>query len=602
MTRARLFIQTLVMALSLIVLTSCGGGGGAAALISSITGGGVGSGGTGITLGTIIGFGSIIVDADSGTHYSSSTGAYYADSSTAAASTSTSTTQTSATALGIGQQLEITLDSLGNPTTVVSNPSLVGAVTSVTQTSGVTTAFVVNNISVRLNASNIQLPVTYLVGFSNTSASTINVLDSSGHQTQVEVHGYYAEDSNGPFIQATRVVALPYTNTVSRTLGVVSNYTASNFTLAGTSGQSTETISTSGSYTLTTPGITLANGQFVNVYSSSLPSSNTITANAIGIKVLASGLTAKVTGLVYGISGTTFKLSGVTVNAGAATIPSNGTYVVVDGITDTTGTLIPITNGINTSAPINTVRLIGTITNYISNANFQVRGTTVDASGLSITAGVLSNGVNVDVSGTVNTTGSTVTASSMNCFTSSATSVACSSLTSAVTPLSNSVTPSQNTTVEFVGTINASPAPSASSGFAITQDNGGGVVSFTMASRVGYESGNATGLAASTRVKVEAYWNGSSYVAYGVQYLSASGAYTSSSNQSGSEVIGTVSGLVYSGSTYTFSVNNVSLQWTCSGTCPLTTLVNGARVDVHFTPGSPNIVTGAPYISSSVED
>ena len=70
MRAARLFVT----ALFCWVLSSCGGG----SSVALNTGGGVGTGGTGITLGTVTGFGSVVID---GTSYSSASPQYYAQSS-----------------------------------------------------------------------------------------------------------------------------------------------------------------------------------------------------------------------------------------------------------------------------------------------------------------------------------------------------------------------------------------------------------------------------------------------------------------------------------------------------------------------------------------
>jgi hypothetical protein len=529
----------------------------------------VGTGGTGFTLGTIIGFGSIIMDSDSANHYSSATGTYYADNSTAPATTATTSTTTSSTALGVGQQLEITLDSSGNPTTVISTPSLVGAVASSPAPSA--SGFYVNGVQVKLNTLSNTLygPLTYFVGYTGATAIAAN--------DQVEVHGFYTQDANGnPYVQATRVVLLPSTNVVTRTVGVIpAGYTTGTFSL----GNMTVTPVSS---TIQPSGTTLAAGQYVSVWSSG------VLTPVIRVRSISSSMgTIKVAGIAYGLSGTGFYLSGVPVTGSISGI-SNGTYVVASG-TANGSTLTATTITIPTSGASTTVELKGTITNYVSNANFQVRGTSVDASAMSSPPSGLANGVYVDVIGSVS--GNTVSASSIT-FGSTLT-----------TPLSTSVTPVQNTTVEFVGTINSSPVPSCTGGFTITQDSGN-TVSFTMASRVGYEGGAcASNLVANTRVNVEASWNGSSYAAYGIQFLSAAGASSTTPPPSGTgEVSGVVSGLSSVGSVYTFTVNNTAVQWTCSVACPLAGLVNGARVDVRFTPGTPNVAISTPSVSSSIED
>jgi hypothetical protein len=299
----------------------------------------------------------------------------------------------------------------------------------------------------------------------------------------------------------------------------------------------------------------------------------------------------KIAGIAYGISSTGFYLSGVPVTGSTVGI-NYGTYVVASG-TASGGTLAATSITIPNSGASTTVELKGTITNFVSNSNTQVRGTTVDASSMNSAPSGLANSVYVDVTGSVN--GNTVKASTI-VFSSNST-----------TPLSPTVTPALNTTVEFVGTINSSPTPSCTGGFTITQSSGN-MVNFTMAPKVGYEGGAcATNLVANTRVNVEASWNGSSYMAYGIQFLSAAGASTTTTPAIGTaEVSGVVSGASYtvSGSTYnfTFTINRVNnLTWACTSSCPTTTLVKGARVDVTYNI-STLAVSATPSISSSVED
>ena len=100
-------------------LTACGGGGGGSYASS---GSGVGTGGTGISFGTVTGFGSVVLD---GVAYNSATPTYYADGET------DTQTPSPATAVELGDRVSITLDSSGNPSSVVIEPELIGAVGSV---------------------------------------------------------------------------------------------------------------------------------------------------------------------------------------------------------------------------------------------------------------------------------------------------------------------------------------------------------------------------------------------------------------------------------------------------------------------------------------
>lgn len=542
MKRLHSLLRGFMMVVFSLTVSSCGGGG-AGAVISAITGGGVGTGGTGFV--TLIGFGSLITDGDS-THYSSATGTYYSGTSTSAS------TQTSSTVLGIGQQVEITLDTNGNPTKVQSAPSLIGAVSAITQNSGNTTSFVVNNLTVNINTQFSQGPVTYFVGYTGANAITVN--------DQVEVHGFYAQDGSGnPYIQATRVVLLPSTNTVTNTVGVIPvGYTSGSIVLPGSAAQS-ETISLAATPTITPSGTSLAAGQFVSVWSSALPTSNTITANSIRVRQIFSALgSIKVTGLVYAKSGTSFSVSGISVDGSATSLAStvsglaNGTYVVITGTANSSGVLVAST--ITTSNSGN-VEVKGTITNFVSLSSFQVRGTLINATSATLSPNnvTLANGVYVDVIGTVS--GNTILASTIGSITT--------------TPPTNSAT------VEYIGNITAVN----SSSFTMTTQSGA-LLTFALASNVGYQNGTSSSLVSGARVEVEATLSGSTYTAYGVQFLQAS----SSNNQSGtSEVSGVVSYVQTTGSGYSFEVNNV--QITGTGSLP-TGFVPGANVDVRFNSSS----------------
>jgi hypothetical protein len=196
----------------------------------------------------------------------------------------------------------------------------------------------------------------------------------------------------------------------------------------------------------------------------------------------------------------------------------------------------------------------------------------VDASTVSSSVtSALANGVYVDLLGTVS--GNTIVASSFNSILSSVPS---------------------SSTVEYVGTITA---VNGSSSFTISAQNGNSYT-FNLATNVGYESAgsNACTLTTGARVNVEATLSGSTYTAYGIQCLLASG----SNAQSGSsEVAGVVSNVTTSGSGYSFEVNNVRVTGT--GTLP-SSFVNGANVDVHINNTNTNTSTVSSITTPHVDD
>jgi hypothetical protein len=523
----------------------------------------VGTGGTGFV--TVIGFGSIVTDV--GDTYSSATGTY--------STNTTPSVLTSSTTLGIGQQLEIVYDTSGNPTTVMSAPTLIGAVASITTTTGMITAgtpssgtvtsFVVNNLPVKVNTTLSQGPITYFVGYANANAMTV--------ADQAEVHGFYAVDTNGPYIQATRVVLLPSSNTLTRTVGVVSSYSSGTFNLGATA------VTTTGASILPT-GTALANSQYVSVLSNTAMVSNTIAANVVRVRQITSAMNAiKVAGLVYNISGSSFSVSGISVDGSATALSStvsglsNGTYVVITGSANSSGVLVA--SGI-TASNSGTVALKGTITNFVNSSSFQVRGTLVNASAVSTSiTNNLANGVYVNIVGTVSGNSVLPMLSAVN---------------SGVTIL----TAPQSSTVEYVGTITA---VNGSSSFTISAQNGSSYT-FNLATNVGYESAGSTACTLTTgaRVNVEATLSGSTYIAYGIQCLLASGTNAPSGT---SEVAGVVSNVTTTGSGYSFEVNNVQVSGT--GTLP-SSFVNGANVDVHINNTNTNTSTVSSNSVPHVDD
>lgn len=108
-------------------LASCGGGSSVA-----LSPGGVGTGGT---LGTVTGFGSVVID---GSSYNSASPLYYAQSNQSEMASA------SPGDVVLGSQVQVELDAQGNPSSVLVAPDLVGVV------SGADPAgFSVNGVRVR---------------------------------------------------------------------------------------------------------------------------------------------------------------------------------------------------------------------------------------------------------------------------------------------------------------------------------------------------------------------------------------------------------------------------------------------------------------------
>ncbi|MGC9184159.1 MAG: DUF5666 domain-containing protein [Thiomonas sp.] len=528
------------LALLVALLASCGGGSTVA------TTGGVGTGGTGISTGTVTGFGSVVLD---GTAYNSASPVYYAGTDQDVEA------QTASTAVNLGDQLEIRLDAQGHPSKVVIDPDLIGAVTSL----GVG-SFTVNGVLVMVNSNAAAGPVTYYSGLNDFSSLQLGM--------QVEVHGAYGQTASGQgYLQATRIAQLPGSNPVTRLTGVVSHLDA-----AGGSFQiGTTLVQTSASTVVTPSGMQLANGQLVNVWSNTPPAANgAIAAGAVSVRTLrgVSG-PAQVGGLVAQLSGSRFQVGGIPVDASAASLAStvqgltNGAYVVVQGQSDaTTGILTATTVRSYADQPAQ-VELRGTITGYVSASNFLVRGVPVDASAANVvfsggTAASLRNGVYVDVVGQVaNGNGNLVTASSVNLLSRAP----------------------DGGTVDYQGTVGAVNLPGGTFTLTAQDDGATQTLQVTLAPNAVFSNGTAAQLISGASVEIEATQTANGLLAYSVSFQGVTGA-SSSSEGSAASVLET-KGTLYNLTNTSFEVNALTIQ--INGVTPKGgTLVNGAKVEVSF--------------------
>ncbi|NTV94145.1 MAG: hypothetical protein HGA75_01865 [Thiobacillus sp.] len=518
-------LRRLILLSSCLLLASCGGS-------FTTAGGGVGTGGTGI--GTVTGFGSLIID---GNTYSSATAEYWEGNE------QEESAQVSALSVALGQQVQILTDDQGNPTTVVVEPTLIGTAQNVTAST-----LTVNGVAVRVNGNPLAGPVTYYAGLSGMAALADGM--------KVEVHGLYGVGADGPYVLATRIAQLPSTSMATRITGVVANLNPG----AGTFRIGSMTILYGGATKLP-PGVTLANGQLVNVWSPNAPVGGQLSAEAIRIRSLY-GITdsAIVAGLVSDLAGSQFRVSGIAVDASAvglaATVQSlrQGDYVVVGGQVDT-GTDRLIATSIRTTATT-AVELKGTVTEFVSAGNFLVRGVAVDATSATIAGGALANGAYVEVHGQVQ--GNTVVASAVEVHAS--------------TP--------ENATVEFDGTVSARNG----NNFVLTLPDGT-PYSATLATNVAYENGTASQLVNGARIEVEATWTSTGLVVYGVEFKSLDAP-------AGSDVYET-GGIAYDVNLPTsFAINGLTIQINGKDA---TGLANGVEVEVHFT------YEGGQYLAQEIE-
>jgi len=517
----------LLVLLAGLLLAACGEG--------MTVSGGVGTGGTGITTGTVTGFGSLVIEGDS---YNSATAEYLEGDDADEA------VPVSSLSVALGQQVQMLIDDQGNPTTVLVEPTLIGEASNVSD-SGMT----VNGVTVRFNTNLSAGPRTYYAGLSGPNAVEPGM--------KVEVHGLYGVDGNGPYIQATRVAQLPATSTVTRITGVVTNLDpgAGSFRIGAT------TILYNASTSLMPEDITLANGQLVNVWSPDAPSGGQLTAAVIRVRSLQGiGGQAVVSGLVTALGGSQFSVSGIVVDASdpnlSAIVQSlkQGDFVVVGGQADAaTGRLIAAS--IRTSTSLSTeVELKGTVTNYVSSANFLVRGVAVDASSATIAGGSLANDAYVEVHGHIQ--GNVVLATSVE-----------------VHP----ATP-EGATVEYDGIVSDLVGDS----FVLTLQDGTSY-NVTLADNVGYENGSASQLVNGARIEIEATQGTTGLTVYAIEFKDLDAP-------SGGEVYET-EGIAYNVTPTSFKVNDLTIQ--INGLA-VTGLDDGVEVEVHF------IASGDLYLALEI--
>ena len=538
------------------ILAGCGAGGGAAVGLIA----GVGTGGTGLVAGTITGFGSVIID---GTHYPDAAASYdiTADASTA---------QTiSRTQVGIGARAEVDTDASGNATAVHLMPELIGVV-SATPTTGLSAnTLTVAGARVVVNANDPTLPITVYDGYAQFSA--IQVGD------RIEVYGLPQTDAAGPYVAATRIELKPGVCTggcpvrVSGTVGNL-NPGANSFSLGGL------TVNVGTATTITPAGQSLANGERVSVFSSSPLSGTVMNADAIAIRKLANSVSNPASGAVtlrlsgeidnY-VSNASFSVHGVNVDAAGATLSptslslANDVEVIVAGSFDPATNVLTATSVSQYDSETNqAAELHGTVSNFVSAANFQVRGVLVDASSATFSGGTsanLQNNAYVEIHGKISN--NVVIASTVN-------------IQSVQSATDGSVGDLQGVVSGFTTATNA---------FTLTLDNeNSSQIQAVLAANPFYVGGTSSALQNGAYVSLNAALVGSQWQVNTVTFMlapqpSPSGDGGGMQNM-GREMEGTISSL----SGNTFSLNGVTVDFSnaaISGGQP----ANGLQVQVYGT-------------------
>ncbi len=372
-------------------------------LVLAGCGGGVGSGGTGmasgLTEGTVNGFGSVFVDGD---RFDDSDVATYAETAPGVA------TQTSAR---LGARVEVESDK-GKALRLRVEASVIGAVEALRAD-----GFSVLGQAVRVNGNAALGPVTQFGGGYGGLAA-VNAGDA------VEVHAFVLRTATGFELQATRVERLAALPEFLKVSGLVSGSGPSGFQLG------TLRVLTGGA-DLLPAGAALADGQMVSVLA---PAASLVAPDAglqihaaqVRIRVLGAAgdevATSGVVGLLD-LAGGSFDLGGLRVDYRQASVRPEpgalaaGRYVQVRGTLALDGTLKADTVRIRDGNSDAEAELKGNVVGLdAAGVHFEVRGVSVDASNAKFEdcpAGKLAEGLFVEIEGRLGATG--VIAKSVKC-------------------------------------------------------------------------------------------------------------------------------------------------------------------------------------------
>jgi hypothetical protein len=310
---------------------------------------------------------------------------------------------------------------------------------------------------------------------------------------------------------------------------------------------------------ITPSGVTLLDGQRVKVFGGAIQN-NTLVATAIRVKAFKKSFADfRLRGVVSSVTGTTFVIYGITVDASAVTaLPTitvgraywvRGVYTAsADNANN--GTLKASEVKTSSDDAVKMSELKGSITDYVSNASFRVRGVLVDASAVSGLSG-LANGQFVEVTGSV-----------------------VDGVVKAISVESKSAaTGNELEITDVVAALNTN---------AKTFNLGSQAVNYASAV---FEDGSASDLLDGKLLEVEGRLNGSTLVARKIEFKGSNG--TATQSREDREVEGRLPvSATASGEIVSFSVNGVSLtctQASVGAACRTSVLVRGAEVEVRYT-------------------
>jgi hypothetical protein len=393
--------SAVVVALLTATLTACGGG--------------VGSGGTGQevvtstgpTVGTVNGFGSVIVD---GLSY---------DNRTAPVVAETAPGRDGAAEVKIGHRVSV--DVAASAPTVATqvrvDATVVGTITDISTTAAAPQIIVLGQ-TITLNAVGTAGPITQFGG-GYLKAADLRVGDA------IEVHAVQLRLATSNPMQATRIDKLTALPSPLRVTGVVTATAANSVSIGVLNLDITKAV-------VLPTGNAVTVGQTISVWAVphplALPAPGTVVLQATQIRIRGlsvPGVDNTVSGAVsrLDVVAKTFNLGSLLVNyANAAVIPANATvannrYVQVRGTATADGTLNAVSINVRDAGANSEAELKGNISAYVAaTKQFTLRSVAVDASTATLKscpASGLANGLFVELKGAVSATG--VKASSIQC-------------------------------------------------------------------------------------------------------------------------------------------------------------------------------------------
>ena len=379
-------------------VAGCGGGAGV-----------IGSGGTGsplgMAVGTVNGFGSVIVDGQA------------FDDRTAAVVAEVAPGVDANAEVRLGDRVSVEYETPGVARTVRVEAALAATIDAVTAPD----RFVVLGQSVAVNADGALGPITQFGG-GYARAADLRAGDA------VEVHGLLVHQGADVQIQATRVDRLAATPTYLRASGIVSALRTGAVT-----GFDLGLLTVDATAASVLPaGVALANGQAVTVLArasdvTSRPASawGMLAAQVRIGQLGADTLEDSVSGSIAHLDSAarTFTLGSLRVDYASATLapagwsPAAGQYVLVRGTADASGRMVATSVALRDTGSESEAELHGNIVGYDpATRHFSVRDVAVDGATATLEgcpAGGLAEGLYVEIEGAMSSSG--VVATTIHC-------------------------------------------------------------------------------------------------------------------------------------------------------------------------------------------